>query len=245
VRALEKGGEIDVRLKATRLPVFTLLGGEEKNDPNALYEGHLKLNGDSGRELAKSDDGAWVFHAGGGKVDNRGGSLILGDVVDQVFSQLNPLQETDRYTRVVCHAGAFSIVDGKASLVPGMVMRTKKLDYALAGTIDLHTEKIDLVFNTHSRRGLGISASKAITPFFKLGGTLTYPEIVLDPTGIAVSGGVAVATLGMSILAESLWDRWVATANNPCEKLIDKQSEQDKAYFRKLLAPISTGETIN
>jgi uncharacterized protein involved in outer membrane biogenesis len=245
VRALEKGGEIDIRLDATRIPILALLGGEAKYDANAQYRAHIKSTGESWREMAKSASGAVVFYGGGGRIDNNGAGLILGDVFDQVFSRLNPLKETDRYTKIVCHAGAFSIVDGKVSIVPGAVVRTKKLDFAVGGSLNLHNEKLDLVFSTRSRKGLGISASKAITPYFKLGGTLAYPGIVLDPTGIAVSGGVAVATAGMSILAEGLWDRWIATADNPCKKLIKQVSEKNKKVFRDLLSPVSIGDTAN
>ena len=244
VRALEKGGEIDVRLDATKLPILELLGGEANDDPNAQYRAHIKSSGSSWQEMAKSATGAVVFQGGGGKMDNKGSGLILGDVFDQVASRINPSKETDRYTQIVCHAGAFSIVDGKASVVPGMVVRSKKLDFALGGAIDLHKENIDLGFNARSRKGIGISASKAITPFLKLGGSLAHPRIVVAPTGVALSGGVAVATSGMSILAQGLWDRWIATAKNPCKNLIKQVSKQDKEIFRKLLSPVSAGDTI-
>ena len=195
--------------------------------------------------MAKSTNGAVVFYGGGGRMDNKGSGLILGDVFDQVFTRLNPLKETDRYTKIICHAGAFSIVDGKASIVPGAVVRTKKLDFAVGGSLNLHNEKMDLVFSTRSRKGIGISAGKAITPYFKLGGTLAYPRIVLDPAGIALSGGAAVATAGVSILAEGLWDRWVATAKNPCKTLIKQVTKQNKEVFRQLLSPVSTDDAIN
>jgi hypothetical protein len=244
VRALEKGGEIDIRMNATRLPFLALLGGESKHDPNAQYRAHIRSAGSSWREMAKSANGAMVFRGGGGRMDNSGAGLILGDVFDQVSSRLNPFKETDRYTKIVCHAGALSIVDGKASIAPGAVMRSKKLDFAVGGTINLHNEKIDLVFSTRSRKGIGVSVSKAITPYFKLGGTLAYPKIVLDPKGVALSGGAAVATAGISILAEGLWDRWIATASNPCKRLIKQVSEQNKKVFRDLLLPVSTNDTI-
>lgn len=245
VRALPQGGEIDVRLNATRLPILTLLGGEMKHDPSAQYRAHIKASGSSWREMAKSATGAVAFQGGGGKMDNKGSGLILGDIFDQVFSRLNPFKETDRYTKIICHAGAFSIVDGKASIAPGVVVRSKKLDFALGGTVNLHKEKIDLVFSTQSRKGIGISASKAITPYFKLGGTLAHPQIVLDAKGVALSGGAAVATAGLSILAEGLWDRWIATANNPCKRLVKQVLEHDKQIFRDLLTPVSTGDTIS
>lgn len=150
------------------------------------------------------------------------------------MNRLNPFAKTDPYTQVDCHALAMSIRDGKVELAPGLVIRTDKMDIASGGTINLHREKLDLVFNTRSRKGLGISASKAITPYFKIGGTLANPRLALDVKGVAVSGGAAVATAGLSILAEGLWDRWVATAKNPCENLINSLSKKDRAMYSLL-----------
>ena len=108
-------------------------------------------------------------------------------------------------------------------------------DIASGGTINLHNEKLDFVFSTQSRKGIGISASKAITPYFKVGGTLANPLLVLDMKGAAVSGSVAIATAGMSILAEGLWDRWIGTAVNPCESLFSEVSKKDKKIYQSLL----------
>lgn len=65
---------------------------------------------------------------------------------------------------------------------------------------------------------------------------MANPSLALDPKGVALSGGAAVATAGLSILAEGLWDRWIATAKNPCEGLITKISKEDKKAYRTLLA---------
>jgi hypothetical protein len=53
-----------------------------------------------------------------------------------------------------------------------------------------------------------------------------------------VSGSAAVATGGLSIIAEGLWDRWVKTAKDPCESLITQADKQnDKAYETLLMVP--------
>ena len=170
-------------------------------------------------------------------MDNTGIDLILGDVLEEMFDRLNPFSATDPYTKVICHAGAMSIKRGKATLAPGLVLRTGKMDIASGGSIDMHRERLDLAFNTQSRKGIGVSAGKAITPYFKIGGTLANPRLALDAKGVAISGGAAVATAGLSILAEGLWDRWVATAQNPCEGLINKISKEDKTVYSLLLKP--------
>ena len=81
-----------------------------------------------------------------------------------------------------------------------------------------------MVFNSKQRKGLGISASDLVNPFIKIGGTLAAPAIELDPTSTVVKGGLAVATMGISILANSLAGRYLSS-KDPCgdaQKAIDK-----------------------
>ena len=91
--------------------------------------------------------------------------------------------------------------------------------------MDLNRESLNVVLNTRSRTGVGISASKALTPYMKLGGNFSYPRIGVNAKGVVVSGGAAVATGGLSILAEGMWDRWVATSVNPCQALFEQQNQ--------------------
>ncbi len=235
LEALDKGAAVELDLNLNRLPLLLMMGGEPEYDPNAFYRAKLSTRGRSFRDMAKNSNGAVVFKGGGGRIDNKGLDLILGDVLEEILSRVNPFSEKDAYTRVICHAGAFNIKDGKVSVNPGFVLRSDKMDTASGGTVNLHNEKLDLTFNTRSRKGIGISAGKAITPYFKIGGTMANTRMTLDPKGVAVSGGVAVATAGLSILAEGLWDRWVATAKNPCNGLILRISEEKNSVYQPLL----------
>ena len=140
---------------------------------------------------------------------------------------VDPMSQEEAYTQLECHSGGVVIKDGLATLDPGLVLRTDKIDVALGGTVDLNTEWLNLVFNTRARSGVGVSASKALTPYLKLGGNFSHPRLALNAKGVVLSGGVAVATGGLSILAEGMWDRWIATASNPCEALFDKGKEAE------------------
>jgi len=237
IRALEAGAEIDLYLDYQRIPLLQLLGGRPRYDADAFYRAQISTKGNSFRELAKNSNGALIFQGGGGRIDNKGMDLILGDALEEILNRLNPFSETDPTTKVVCHAGAITVKDGKMAVAPGLVLRTDKMDVAIGGSIDLHREKLDLVFNTRSRKGIGISAGKAITPYFKISGTMANPRLAIDPKGVALSGSAAVATAGLSILAEGLWDRWIATAKNPCEGLISKISKENKRAYKVLLQP--------
>ena len=157
-----------------------------------------------------------------------------------VFDRLNPATQIEEYIEVECLAGALRARDGILSIVPGLVVRTDKVDIISSGVLDLHTEGLNIAFNTRSRKGVGISAGKAITPYLKLAGNLAHPWITLDPGAVAISGTVAVATVGLSVLAEGLYDRWIATATNPCEDLYEKVKLE--ADYQQLLALPEPGE---
>ena len=90
-----------------------------------------------------------------------------------------------------------------------------------AGLIDMRDETINLEFKTTPLKGIGISASDIVNPFIKLGGTLSEPVIVLDPKNTAVQGGAAVATMGVSLLATSLWNRWISSPDG-CGKTFER-----------------------
>jgi hypothetical protein len=100
------------------------------------------------------------------------------------------------------------------------------------GTINLDSEILDLGFETQVRKGIGISAGMAVHPFVKLGGTLAAPSIELDPTGTVVSGSIAVATLGLSLVAKSLWGRFFSDQKF-CAKTKKSMEEMKKVAQKK------------
>jgi hypothetical protein len=66
-----------------------------------------------------------------------------------------------------------------------------------------------------------------VHPFIKVAGTLASPTIELDPGKAAVTGTVAVATLGLSLIGKSLFDRFLSS-KDPCGDAL-KQLQKDDA----------------
>jgi hypothetical protein len=236
IKAMKDTNKFTAFVDMQRIPLILMMGGQPSYTQDSFYRARLQTEGNSIRELAQNTNGVLAYKSSGGRLNNRGLGLILGDMVSEILSLLNPYATTDKQTMVLCSAGAISIVNGAMRLAPGLVIRTDKMDITSGGALNLHNEKIDLAFKTQSRKGIGISASKAITPYLKIGGSLASPFPVLDVKGAAVSGSAAVATAGMSILAESLWDRWIGTTKNPCDNLLGKVSKKDKKLFHELLS---------
>jgi len=111
--------------------------------------------------------------------------------------------------------------DGIVTTAPRLMMRSRKIELMSRGTIDLTTENINFTINTRTRKGIGISASELINPYIRVAGTLGSPTLTLDRRGAAISGGAAVVTGGLSILAQAAWNR-TAQAMNPCGKALQQ-----------------------
>jgi hypothetical protein len=102
-----------------------------------------------------------------------------------------------------------SFTDGLATLEP-MAFQSDKMTLLGDGKVDFRTEKLNLQWITKPRKGIGISASMITNPYIKLGGTLANPAIELKPLEAVTSTGVAVATLGVSLVAKGMFDRITA-----------------------------------
>jgi AsmA family protein len=225
LRDLGSSAHIKLLLESHRLPFIWLFTGNSKAEQKSAYKMMLEGRGATVRDLAGDLNGTIAFKGGGGRMNNRGLILFLGDVFGEVFAQIDPSGTQETHTNLECHGGILAITDGMVELSPGMVLRSDKLDIALGGWVNLDTERLNVVFNTRSRKGVGISASKAVTPYVKLGGNFAHPRIGMNVKGAVVSGGAAVVTGGLSIVAEGMWDRWVATSVNPCEALFEETGE--------------------
>jgi hypothetical protein len=211
------------------------LAAAEDQDPATYppWDITVQLAGDgmTQHEIASSLNGKIRVLSGAGKVANAGLGLILSDLLFELFRMLNPFAEKSEYTTIDCGVMAFNVESGILTTIAPLIWQTGELTIISGGTINLDSEKLDLGFKTKLRKGIGISASMVVNPFIKLGGTLNSPSIELDPTGTAVSGSIAVATVGLSLIARSMWDRFFSSGD-PCGQSI-KQIEKLEAEEQK------------
>lgn len=84
------------------------------------------------------------------------------------------------------------------------------------GDVNFADESLNLSLRATPREGIGISIGGVANSFLKLGGTFLAPRLEIDPTATMTTGGVAVATGGLSLLAKGLWDR-MSAASGICE----------------------------
>lgn len=218
-------------LQATDL-ILGLLGqsGDDLvGSPKTDVDIDLTGTGKNLREVAATLNAKVRLTSNGGRIPNNtstAGALLYGDFFGEVFTTVNPFAKEEPYTEIACYAVLLVVADGKLTANPGIVVQTDKMNIASMGTIDLVTEELDLNFRTASRGRIGLSAGAVINPYIKIAGTMASPKLTLDPQGTLISGGAAVATLGLSILAKSAWDR-AFRSKDPCGDAIAQADKQE------------------
>ena len=100
------------------------------------------------------------------------------------------------------------------------------------GVIDFKTEKLKLDWITKPRKGIGISASMFTNPYIRLGGTMSNPALEMKPAEALATTGVAVATMGISLVAKGLLDR-ITAEKKVCEKALKELKEMEAGSPKK------------
>lgn len=193
-------------------------------DPPLDIDVRLQVAGTSLHQLAASANGSIQFVAGKGVMDNRALDLISQDILLTLLTAFNPFAKQQQATELQCAIALMTFKDGVATLDP-MVMQSDKMTMLGRGQISFATEKLDFDWVTKPRKGIGLSASMITNPYIKLGGTLAKPAIELKGAQAVASTGVAVATLGISLVAKGMLDR--ATAEKKvCAKALEEIAER-------------------
>lgn len=139
------------------------------------------------------------------------------DVILEVLNTVNPFRRKDPETQIQCFVARFPIRDGVAIIDKGLALETSKVNAIASGAVNLSAETLDLAIHPEPREGLGISVG-SLASMVRVRGPLRDPKMVIDPAGTArtaVTIGTAVLTAGASLVAEGLFDRYVA--QNPCK----------------------------
>jgi hypothetical protein len=229
---LTPAGEIaQLSMSVDGRDVVLALGDYSPEDVEMLpaFDFAVKLNGSGAtlRELVANLNGYADIITQPGKIQNGILTNLFGDFFDQLITRINPFATRDPYTGLVCGAYFVNLADGQMTIHPGAVLQTDKMNIFATGLVDLTTEKVDIHFDTAARKGIGISAGDFINPFIRIGGTLAEPKLRMDAKSSAIEGGAAVATVGLSIVAKSLWGRWFTT-KNPCAKFIQQAEKEGR-----------------
>jgi AsmA protein len=148
-----------------------------------------------------------------------------------LLSAFNPFAKEDAVTELQCGVAQVLFEDGLATLDP-MALQSDKMTMLGKGKIDLGTEKLDLQWVTKPRKGIGLSASLITNPYIKLGGTLSNPSVQLKGVEAVASTGVAVATLGISLVAKGMLDR-ITAEKKVCQQALEQIGRSSGATSKK------------
>ena len=185
--------------------------------------------------IMASLDGRLLVQSGEGTLNNRQATAASSDLLLETYALLDPTAQRDTRSRLSCSVFHFAIDDGVAITDRGIALATNRMNVLGSGIVNLKTEGLDIRITTQAREGAGLSAGQ-FADLVRLGGTLSDPQPGLD-TGAAVmtgvSAGAAIATSGLSILAQGLYGRLTAD-DAPCEtalamRIEDTRSPSDKA----------------
>lgn len=204
---------------------LALTGKEIEAGLLSAFDGHLSgartdididlaAKGNSVRAIMAGLTGTVLISAGEGSIHNTTINWA-GDVVFQALATLNPLARAEETTQLNCAVIRFKLTDGKAITRKGIAIETAKVNVVGSGSVDLRSEALDMGITPRGRQGFNVGSLAALT---RIGGTLSEPRLTVDAMGTArtaASVGAAVATGGLSLLGELLFDT-ATTDRNPC-----------------------------
>ncbi len=207
--------------------MINLAGQEADPSEYTPVDFHVDLGaaGRTAHEMAASANGRVSLNIAGGTLKKGILDVVSADVLVTLLSALNPFAKNETTTNLNCAVLVATFEDGLMTLDPAAV-QTDKVTILGDGTIDFKTEKLRLDWITKPRKGIGISASMFTNPYIRLGGTLADPDIEMKPVEALATTGVAVVTMGISLVAKGFLDR-ITAEKKVCEKAMKQVAEMD------------------
>ncbi len=190
-------------------------------------------------------NGNILINTGAGKISNEAIDEAGAGVVLSAFDMLNPMAEKEKHTAMECFVIKFDIKDGIAKTDKGIALQTTNVNVVGSGTIDLKTEKLDLGVKPQARENTGISLGSLVS-MVRIAGTLAEPAPGVDAAGAltaGVSAGAAVATGGLSLLAQGLLSEDTADSN-PCDIALGKAPKKTAKPVEEKSTPAKAVDTV-
>jgi uncharacterized protein involved in outer membrane biogenesis len=182
----------------------------------------LRSSGTTTRQLAGNSNGIIYVDTRGGRIaGNEFIEAMYGNMLEEILDAVNPFRETDPYTDFECMIVPLTVTEGNVEGAPSVFVSTSKIRLVAQGELNLKNEEIRLSVRTTPRRVVSLSAAELINPYLQVVGTLAAPRLAVDETGVLITGGAAVATAGLSLLARGLWDR-LSKSGDACKQMSEQ-----------------------
>lgn len=187
---------------------------------------NIKGNGNSVSQIMAGLNGTFLLKMDEGVSTDSISGALGADMLKKTFDMLNPMSQSSDGTTLQCAVVNFDIKDGIATSERGIAISTNQMDVIGSGTINLKTEALDIGIKPQAKEGVGLSASQ-LAGLVRVKGTLASPKASADAAAVLTTGlsaTTAVATGGLSLLAQGLLDRSTADAN-PCATALGQKPE--------------------
>ncbi len=204
----------------------------------------VKGSGSSVSQIMAGLNGKLLIKTGKGKISNTALEVAGADVLVSALSMLTPGTKKSDGSTLECAVVNFNIKDGIATADKGIAMSTNQLNVIGGGSINLKTEQLDIGITPKAKEGIGLNLGQ-LAGLVRLGGTLANPDAKTDTeaalkTGLSV--GTAIATGGLSLLAEGLLSGDSTDDIKPCDialglapknKPVAKKPAEEKSAVEK------------
>jgi len=185
----------------------------------------LRSTGTDLRTLAGNANGTVFLNSRGGRLtNNEFVQAIYGNMLEEILNTINPFRKSDPYTDLECVIVPLTIDDGQVAAAPSIFAGTGKMRLASQPSLNLKTEEIRITVRTTPKRTISFSAAELFNPYVQIVGTLAAPRLAVDEAGVLITGGAAVATGGLTLLARGLWDR-LSRSGDACKQATQQAVE--------------------
>ncbi|MDC0362765.1 AsmA-like C-terminal region-containing protein [Halioglobus sp.] len=220
-------GQVDLKLNSNVTPATATLRSDFSNVRGLLDKdtytrsGFVALTtaGQSTAELAANLDGLLYLELGPGPFNYMNTALLSSNIAFAVFSALLPGFE-QQTPQLECGVTVAEFDKGKGKTPFGYAMRTNQANLLGRIRMNLKDETMQLNFESRSREGVGLSVGNVISNSIEVRGSLTNPQVVPRATSLLWRGWAAIMTGGLSIVAEGVLKRAMAS-EDPCPPIQD------------------------
>lgn len=201
--------------------------------------------GGSVAEIMAGLNGKLLVQTGPGVYRSEKKKEEEGGILSKTFGLLKPKGEAEQGTQIECLVVNLDITDGISSIDRRIGLATDKIDVLGSGSLDFRSEELDIGVAPQAREGIGISANQ-LAELVRLKGTFANPTVGTDTKAAfkaGLSAGAAVATGGISLLAQGLFNKSTATSD-PCNIALGKEPEQSAAAEEDKSTTEKTVDTV-
>ena len=166
-------------------------------------------SGSSVADIMGSFTGKILVNIGEATMPNSSIDMFGADIILSTFNKLNPLSSQEEVSLLECAVINLPVNDGMINLDRQIAIQTSKMYMVGSGEINLKNEEINIGVRPYAKEGVGLNLS-SVAGAAKIGGTLANPQAELDAANTiktGLSAGAAVATGGLSLLAQGLFSK--------------------------------------